>query len=56
MDNAVTHHSKIFKKTIKKDKINVIYNIPYHSKYNPIEYVLFFVEKRNTNLLLQYNK
>lgn len=49
MDNATTHHSKIFKKTIKKDKINVIYNIPYHSKYNPIEYVFSLLRKEIQN-------
>ncbi len=49
MDNATTHHSKIFKKTIKKDKINVIYNIPYYSKYNPIEYVFSLLRKEIQN-------
>ena len=49
MDNATTHHSKIFKETIKKDNINIIYNIPYHSKYNPIEYVFSLLRKEIQN-------
>lgn len=37
MDNAKIHHAKLLDSNIKK---NIIYNIPYCSKYNPIE--MFF--------------
>ena len=36
MDNARTHHTKLFKKSIKNKNLKIIYNIPYHSKYNSI--------------------
>ena len=49
MDNARIHHSKIFKETIKKEKIKVIYGIPYYSKYNPIEYIFSLLRKEIEN-------
>jgi transposase len=49
MDNAKIHHSKLFKKNIKENKINVIYNIPYFSKYNPIEYIFSLLRKEIEN-------
>jgi transposase len=45
MDNARTHHTKLFKKSIKSKNLKIIYNIPYHSKYNPIEYVFSLLRR-----------
>jgi hypothetical protein len=52
MDNATIHTNKKF--NILKDKLNlnVIYNAPYHSEFNPIEYVFSLLRKnieRNIN-------
>lgn len=49
MDNARIHHSKLFKETIKKNKLKVIYGIPYYSKYNPIEYIFSLLRKEIQN-------
>ena len=37
MDNATIHKSKVVNKCIKDNNFKVIYNVPYHSEYNPIE-------------------
>jgi hypothetical protein len=39
LDNASIHKNILFKNEIMKNKWNIIYNIPYHSHLNPIEYV-----------------
>jgi transposase len=39
LDNARVHKTKSFNEIKEKLKLNVIYNVPYQSKYNPIEYV-----------------
>ena len=40
MDNARIHHAKILKKYLSTiESVNIIYNIPYMPKYNPIENV-----------------
>ena len=39
MDNATIHKSKVVNQCIKDNNIKVIYNISYHSEYNPIEYI-----------------
>ena len=54
MDNVRIHHSIIiFKKFIKDNNINVIYNVPYHPEYNPIEKVFFkikfLIRSKNNN-------
>ena len=49
MDNATIHHSKLFKETIEKNKLKVIYGIPYYSKYNPIEYIFSLLRKEIQN-------
>jgi transposase len=51
MDNARTHHTKLFKKSIKSKNLKIIYNIPYHSKYNPIEYVFSLLRRDIENNL-----
>ena len=45
MDNASIHRSIKFNKSIKENNIKVIYNIPYHSKFNPIEYFFSILRK-----------
>lgn len=51
LDNASIHHSKIAKKLYKKNKMHIIYNAPYHSEFNPIEYVFSMLRNEiNRNL------
>jgi transposase len=45
MDNASVHTSKKFNILKDKLKLNVIYNAPYHSEFNPIEYVFSLLRK-----------
>src|ERR1700729_1796558 len=53
-DNARIHHSLKLKKFIKENKINVIYNVPYHPEFNPIERVFsklkFLIRRKNNNI------
>ena len=46
LDNASIHKNKIFKNDIVKNNWNIIYNIPYHSHLNPIEYVFSLLRKK----------
>lgn len=46
LDNARVHITKSFNKIKKDYKLNVIYNAPYQSKYNPIEYVFSLLRKQ----------
>ena len=39
LDNCRVHHSKKVDEFLKENKIEVIYNVPYGSEYNPIERV-----------------
>ena len=48
MDNAIIHKTKIFYNYAKKEKINVLYNVPYHSETNPIE-TIFSILKNKIN-------
>ena len=45
LDNATIHKNHQFKNDIIKHNWNVIYNIPYHSHLNPIEYVFSLLRK-----------
>jgi len=45
MDNASIHKNAPFKKFINDNNFNVIYNIPYHSELNPIEYIFSLLRK-----------
>jgi len=49
LDNASIHKNKQFINDIKKNNWNVIYNIPYHSHLNPIEYVFSLLRKELLN-------
>ena len=52
MDNAAIHKTKNINEYIKQKKIDVVYNIPYFSKYNPIENVNSMIRnllQRNEN-------
>ena len=49
MDNASIHKNSIFKNHILNNKWNIIYNIPYHSHLNPIEYVFSLLRKNILN-------
>lgn len=49
MDNASIHKNFLFKNSIVKNKWDIIYNIPYHSHLNPIEYVFSMLRKNILN-------
>ena len=46
IDNCKIHHSKMFKKYVTENNTNVIYNAPYQSKYNPIEYIFSMIRNK----------
>ncbi len=48
MDNSVIHRTNKLKEYVKKEKMHLIYNVPYHSETNPIETV-FSVLKNKIN-------
>jgi len=45
MDNARIHKTKKFNELCKKLNLQIIYNAPYQSKYNPIEFVFSLLRK-----------
>ena len=45
LDNACIHHSKIVTEYVKKNKINLLFNVPYSPEYNPIEIVFSKLKK-----------
>lgn len=45
LDNASIHHTKIFKEYTKETKMHVLYNVPYNSDKNPVEYVFSLLRK-----------
>lgn len=45
LDNARVHKTKSFNKIKEEHKLKIIYNAPYQSKYNPIEYVFSLLRK-----------
>ena len=45
MDNATIHKNSKFNKEIIKNKYKIIYNIPYQSELNPIEYVFSLLRR-----------
>ena len=49
LDNASIHRSKIFKKYIKENNLKIIYNVPYHSHLNPIEYIFSLLRRELLN-------
>jgi transposase len=46
LDNASIHKNYEFKNYINKYNWNIIYNIPYHSHLNPIEYIFSLLRKK----------
>ena len=48
IDNASIHRTKKFMDYVRKNKLHVLYNVPYHSETNPIERV-FSVLKNEIN-------
>ena len=46
LDNARVHKTKSFNKIKEDNKLNIIYNAPYQSKYNPIEYIFSLLRKQ----------
>jgi len=52
MDNAIIHKSKKFNIFKNNNNLNVIYNAPYHSEFNPIENIFSMLRNeilRNNN-------
>ena len=52
IDNASIHTSKKAKELYKKNNMHIIFNAPYHSEFNPIEYVFSILRNeinRNPN-------
>ena len=49
MDNASIHKSNKMTKYIKDNNLKVIFNIPYCSEYNPIEYIFSLLRKKLLN-------
>jgi transposase len=52
IDNASIHTSKKAKELYKKNNMHIIFNAPYHSEFNPIEYVFSMLRNeinRNPN-------
>lgn len=45
MDNASIHQSKIFRNFAINNKMHILYNAPYHSDKNPIEYFFSLLRK-----------
>jgi transposase len=54
LDNASIHTNFLFKNDIINNKWNIIYNIPYHSHLNPIEYVFSLLRKKILNGNITY--
>ena len=46
LDNARVHKTKSFNKIKEDYKLNIIYNAPYRSKYNPAEYIFSSLRKQ----------
>ena len=53
MDNAIIHKNKQFINDTKNNKWNIIYNIPYHSHLNPIEYVFSMLRRNLLNACVE---
>ena len=49
LDNASIHKSKKFNKFSNDNKLKLIYNVPYHSHLNPIEYVFSLLRRELLN-------
>ena len=49
MDNASIHRSKKMTMFIKNNNLKIIYNIPYCSQFNPIEYIFSLLRKKLLN-------
>ena len=56
IDNASIHTSKKAKELYKKNNMHIIFNTPYHSEFNPIEYVFSMLRNYlNRNLNKTYD-
>jgi transposase len=56
IDNASIHCSKKSKEYYKKNRINIIYNAPYQSKFNPIEMVFSLLRKKINKKIVKSEK
>jgi len=56
LDNPYIHKNILFKNIVDKNKWNIIYNIPYHSHLNPIEYVFSLLRNKIQNKIEKIKK
>ena len=49
LDNASIHRSKLFQKYVQQNNLKIIYNVPYHSHLNPIEYIFSLLRRELLN-------
>ena len=46
LDNARVHKTKLFNTYVNKNKLNIVYNAPYHSETNPIENIFSMLRNK----------
>ena len=56
IDNASIHTNKKAKEFYKTNKINIIFNAPYQSKFNPIEMVFSLLRKKLNKRIVKTQK
>ena len=56
IDNASIHTNKKAKEFYKTNKINIIFNAPYQSKFNPIEMVFSLLRKKLNKRIVKAQK
>ena len=55
LDNASIHKNKKTHKFYKKNKIHIVFNAPYQSKFNPIEMVFSLLRKKLNKKIVKSN-
>lgn len=56
IDNASIHKNKKTKQFYKDDKVHIIFNAPYQSKFNPIEMVFSLLRKKLNKSIVKSSK
>ena len=55
LDNASIHKNKKTHEFYKKNKIHIVFNAPYQSKFNPIEMVFSLLRKKLNKKIVKSN-
>ena len=57
MDNAAVHHHSTIKETIRKFRVNLLFNCAYSPHLNPIENLFMYIKRhlRTQTLLSRYS-